>query len=56
MASQDKIDRSRGSPRPLPAESRERLASALKRAFPLPQSGAFSDLLDAIDSSGARHG
>jgi hypothetical protein len=30
--------------------SRERVGIALKQAFPLPQSGEFSDLLEAINS------
>ena len=36
--------RNRGLP-----EHREQLARTLKRAFPLPESGSFNDLLTAID-------
>jgi hypothetical protein len=32
------------------ADARDHLSRALKRAFPLPDSGAFSDLLEAINS------
>lgn len=35
---------------PLP-DSREGLAQALRRAFPLTSSGSFNDLLQAIESS-----
>jgi hypothetical protein len=38
-----------------PAEARERLAGSLRRAFPLPDSGEFKDLLDALGSPGSRH-
>jgi hypothetical protein len=31
-----------------PGEAAEYVGNALKRAFPLPSSGEFSDLLDAI--------
>jgi len=31
-------------------DARDHLARALKRAFPLPDSGTFSDLLDAINA------
>jgi hypothetical protein len=31
-----------------PLEAREHLARVLRRAFPLPDSGAFADLVDAI--------
>jgi hypothetical protein len=32
------------------SRSREQIGIALKQAFPLPQSGEFSDLLEAINS------
>ena len=31
------------------SEQREQVARTLKRAFPLPESGSFNDLLAAID-------
>lgn len=45
----------RGSPREIVAAPRrvseELVAIALKQAFPLPKSGKFRDLLEAINSS-----
>lgn len=35
--------------RPFPLDRREELASALATAFPLPSSGCFDDLLQALD-------
>ncbi|GAA4747502.1 hypothetical protein GCM10023264_11540 [Sphingomonas daechungensis] len=32
--------------------NRECLSGAVREAFPLPRSGAFKDLLDAIDTGG----
>jgi hypothetical protein len=34
-----------------PAQAADHLGQALRRAFPLPDSGAFSDLLAALESS-----
>jgi len=31
------------------ADARDQLSGALRRAFPLPESGTFSDLLDALN-------
>jgi len=37
-------------------DARDHLSRALKQAFPLPDSGAFGDLLDAINSQASSLG
>jgi hypothetical protein len=48
MASNNKVNSRRGASKQA-SEPRDRIALLLARAFPLPKSGAFSDLLDALD-------
>ena len=48
MATHSRIDQPGHAPSIGPKQSREHLGLVLKRAFPLPDSGAFADLLDAI--------
>lgn len=52
MRNADDADEQRRAPSARPAEARERLARSLRRAFPLPETGEFKDLLDALGSSG----
>jgi hypothetical protein len=50
MAALKDRQRAAGAPGPWP-EAHDRVARALKSAFPLPDSGTFQDLLDAITSA-----
>jgi len=51
MHNSDGADQKRRALSPAPAEARERLARSLRAAFPVPDSGTFRDLLDALGSS-----
>jgi hypothetical protein len=53
MRNTDDPDHQQRSSSAYPGEARDRLARSLRRAFPLPDSGEFKDLLDALDSSGS---
>jgi len=48
MRSSDDRDQARLLTTGRSSEARERLAGSLQRAFPLPKSGQFTDLLDAL--------
>jgi len=52
MRSSDDRDQARLLTTGRSSEARERLAGSLQRAFPLPKSGQFTDLLDALAGVG----